>query len=200
MDPFLLVTLAVSHTISFNASAAHLTQVFLSFDREKDLVPRDENSGTVCFMQRFGPNVVVDSLLESMKDILFPIADTIHLANGLIINSFREIEEKTLNELSQHLSMANVELYCVGPFLPEESGSSKNLATQIEVERWLSRKDKHDVVYVAHGSIAVPAPEQVYEIGMGLLSLEKPFIWSLLGVRRSATRPRPGIGLTVGRQ
>ncbi|GAU99547.1 hypothetical protein RvY_10534 [Ramazzottius varieornatus] len=163
----------------FNTAAAHLTQVFLSLDRDRDLIPPDENTGPVCFQQRFGPNVVMDPLLEKLKDLLLPITDTIHLATGLIVNSFREIEEKVMKELSQHPSMANVKLYCVGPFLSEETTASKNKTVEIQVDRWLSQKREREVVYVSHGSVAVPSPGEINEIGLGLLELKKPFIWSL---------------------
>lgn len=50
---------------------------------------------------------------------------------------------------------------------------------QSTVAAWLDGQEIHSVIYVSFGSLAVAVEAQVVEISKALISLNKPFIWSL---------------------
>ena len=95
------------------------------------------------------------------------MAEHIHLAAGVIVNSFREIEQQSLSVINGHPRMAGKPAYCVGPLLPEEKTQTSAIHSEMEVKvgQWLDRQAVNSVIYVSFGTVATPTPEQLFVIG-----------------------------------
>ncbi|XP_055348105.1 LOW QUALITY PROTEIN: uncharacterized protein LOC129595200 [Paramacrobiotus metropolitanus] len=115
--------------------------------------------------------------MAGVKELLLPISELLPEVDGIICNSFRAMEREEIGKMNRERpDMARVPVYCLGPFIPEDSSEADS-----KPEKWLKTKEAQSVVYVSFGSIdfMVPAAEQLAEIGKALVSVKKPVLWSL---------------------
>nr|KYP47348.1 Cytokinin-O-glucosyltransferase 2 [Cajanus cajan] len=117
-----------------------------------------------------------------MVEFLMEVADNMHRASAIIINSFDELEKDALNVLSSMLPS----LYPIGPFPSFLSQSPQNHLASLgsnlwkedtECLEWLESKEAKSVVYVNFGSITVMSPQQLLEFAWGLANSKRPFLW-----------------------
>ncbi|XP_055354777.1 uncharacterized protein LOC129600318 [Paramacrobiotus metropolitanus] len=105
-----------------------------------------------------------------------------HHVAGYIVNSVEGLEEKVAKRFAEHSLTANRPVRFVAPLFAEAEGGAKNAAETAAnslVDQWLDKQKERDVVYVSFGSYAVSQKDQTLEIAKALMSLDKPFIWSL---------------------
>ncbi|XP_055337231.1 uncharacterized protein LOC129587484 isoform X2 [Paramacrobiotus metropolitanus] len=118
---------------------------------------------------------------QMMKGMCLAMNQFLSTGNGILINSFREIEQRFIDEIKQDSRMSNMDYYCVGPFMPEEKDDKNPSHAELgqKVTRWLDRQADNSVVYVSFGSVVVPNESRIVEIAKALQALKKPFIFSI---------------------
>uniref|UniRef100_A0A5B7A3R6 Glycosyltransferase n=1 Tax=Davidia involucrata TaxID=16924 RepID=A0A5B7A3R6_DAVIN len=106
-------------------------------------------------------------------------------AQGLILNTFEEIEGPILSHIRSHCP----NLYAIGPLhahlefrLAEEVGSPPTSSNSLwEEDRscmtWLDAQPLRSVIYVSFGSLAVTTKDQLMEFWHGLVNSGKRFLW-----------------------
>ncbi|XP_055354785.1 uncharacterized protein LOC129600328 [Paramacrobiotus metropolitanus] len=125
------------------------------------------------------PDLAVSGVPRAFKEMcmdcdgeLFPGLDALA---GFIVNSIEELEPEVVRTMATHRKTAGKPVRFVAPLFADEAGKGHgNL-----VGEWLDAQGERSVVYVSFGSFAVSQNEQLHEIAKALLSLNKPFIWSL---------------------
>ncbi|KAI3687849.1 hypothetical protein L1987_81552 [Smallanthus sonchifolius] len=108
-------------------------------------------------------------------------AEAENAAYGILIHTFEELEPEYVKEYTR---LKNKKIWCVGPV------SLCNKDTQDIAERgnkaainehnclqWLDEREPGSVLYVCLGSFAHVSTEQAIELGLGLESVNRPFIW-----------------------
>ena len=106
------------------------------------------------------------------------IAIDIGTADGLLVNTWEELEPKTLSSLRNNKKlreMFNKPVYPVGPLVrpvrPECLGG--------ELLMWLNNQPKESVLYVSFGSGGTLSSKQTIELAWGLEKSKQKFIWVL---------------------
>ncbi|CAI0469147.1 unnamed protein product [Linum tenue] len=104
-------------------------------------------------------------------------------SNGVIMNSFEELETEYIEELKKGEG-GNGKIWCVGPVSLttgdqlDRGGSRVGDSAIID---WLDSKDTHSIIYVCFGSTFNPKPDLLIELGLGLEASNQPFIWVIRG-------------------
>ncbi|KAL1150558.1 hypothetical protein V6Z11_A10G269600 [Gossypium hirsutum] len=109
-------------------------------------------------------------------------------ANGLILNTFEELEGATLSQMRTKCP----KIYTIGPLHEHlkarladtnQTMSDRSSNSFREDDRscisWLDKQPKGSVVYVSFGSIAVLPREKLMEFWFGLVHSGKRFLWVL---------------------
>ncbi|CAD6233030.1 unnamed protein product [Miscanthus lutarioriparius] len=102
-------------------------------------------------------------------------------SSGVIINSFQELEALYIDSFEQ---ITGKKVWTVGPMCLCNQDSNTmaargNKASMDEAQclQWLDSMNPGSVIFVSFGSLACTAPQQLVELGLGLESSNKPFIW-----------------------
>ncbi|KAF5733112.1 hydroquinone glucosyltransferase [Tripterygium wilfordii] len=96
------------------------------------------------------------------------------LAEGIMINSFDELEGRALKSL-QKFEPGKPPVYPVGP-LVNIGGSSGGLEKE-ECLKWLDNQPLGSVLYVSFGSGGTLSFDQITELALGLETSEQRFLW-----------------------
>lgn len=96
-------------------------------------------------------------------------------AQGLIINTFRDLERPALEALETGVNMPAV--YPIGPVISQGVVNGENPPSGCL--EWLDRQPARSVIFVSFGSEAVLAPAQVTELALGLEASGLRFLWVL---------------------
>lgn len=123
------------------------------------------------------------------KDILDPIQDrkndaykyTLHnakryrMAEGIIVNSFPDLEQGPLKALQQKRPL----VYPIGPVIQNKPSSSptNNEADRHECLKWLDDQPRGSVLFISFGSGGSLSHEQLIELALGLELSEQRFLW-----------------------
>ncbi|KAL7232533.1 hypothetical protein ACSBR2_010530 [Camellia fascicularis] len=106
-----------------------------------------------------------------------------NLADGIIINSFIDLEPKTFKVLIETGS-GKSPIYPIGPLLqtsPISGGGSG-----YECLRWLDEQPRGSVLFVSFGSSGTLTHEQLTELALGLEMSEQRFIWVVRSPAKNA--------------
>lgn len=102
-------------------------------------------------------------------------------STGVVINSFQELEALYIESFEQSTGK---KVWTVGPMCLCNKDSNTmaargNKASMDEAQclQWLDSMNPGSVIFVSFGSMARTAPQQLVELGLGLESSNKPFIW-----------------------
>ncbi|XP_055356953.1 uncharacterized protein LOC129602036 [Paramacrobiotus metropolitanus] len=115
---------------------------------------------------------------ESLKAIALKDKEAMNYVNTVISSSFEELEPDaaaSLKTIKPHM-----EIKFIGPILPPANNTPDEL-----IKTWMDGKPDRSVVYFSFGTIAAGSAEQIAEIAKALLSLKRPFIWSLRPVQQA---------------
>ncbi|XP_055337947.1 uncharacterized protein LOC129587984 [Paramacrobiotus metropolitanus] len=159
----------------FQSSPISLVRWFLLFTPDTRVVSPEEHQHFHEFPP--APGQPLAGQMAGAKEMFLQISRHLPEVDGIICNSFRAMEREEVGKMNRERpDMARVPVYCLGPFIPEDTSEADSKA-----EQWLATKEARSVVYVSFGSIdfMVPAAEQLSEIGKALVSLKKPVLWSL---------------------
>ncbi|XP_047312011.1 UDP-glycosyltransferase 73C4-like [Impatiens glandulifera] len=102
-------------------------------------------------------------------------------AYGIVINSFRELENNYVEEVR---TLNKGRAWCVGPlslFNREtldivERGNRASI-DETECSRWLNEREPGSVIYACFGSLNNLTLTQLVELGLGLEASNRPFVW-----------------------
>ncbi|KAB2039907.1 hypothetical protein ES319_D02G043300v1 [Gossypium barbadense] len=96
-------------------------------------------------------------------------------ADGILVNSWEELQPKTLASLRDGNLLAGVvkaPIFPVGPINSEGSSALKN-----ELFDWLDKQPTDSVLYISFGSMGGLSLEQMLELAWGLEMSQQRFIW-----------------------
>jgi hydroquinone glucosyltransferase len=99
----------------------------------------------------------------------------INLCNGVIINSFVELEAEAVKVMAEgSINGSHSPVYMVGPIMQQNCDNTQNGS---ECLSWLDEQNQSSVVYVSFGSRGTISQNQMNELALGLeLSCQK-FLW-----------------------
>ncbi|KAK9058812.1 hypothetical protein SSX86_023655 [Deinandra increscens subsp. villosa] len=104
-------------------------------------------------------------------------------ANGIVVNSFRELEPYYVEELAK---AKGKKVWCIGPvslcnksFEDIAERGTKGAMNEHDCLKWLDSNEPGSVIFVCMGSLARECTEQNIELGLGLESSNKPFLWCI---------------------
>ncbi|KAK2641425.1 hypothetical protein Ddye_023188 [Dipteronia dyeriana] len=111
--------------------------------------------------------------------IFVQVAHRLKNVNGIIVNTFSELESYALNSFSRGGS--NPPLYTVGPLLDLQvhQANHDNSDKSQKILKWLDDQPESSVVFLCFGMGGTFGPEQVKEIATGLEKSEYRFLWTL---------------------
>ncbi|KAG6492571.1 UDP-glycosyltransferase 73C2-like [Zingiber officinale] len=103
-------------------------------------------------------------------------------AEGIIINTFREMESPFLDLYQRALGKP---IWPIGPvsLTNKETNDTivrghKTAAEEAErILNWLDAKDTASVIYVSFGTVSLISSSHIFEVGHGLEASNRPFIW-----------------------
>ncbi|XP_055356964.1 uncharacterized protein LOC129602044 [Paramacrobiotus metropolitanus] len=107
------------------------------------------------------------------------------LLESVLINSVTEFEPNTTKTIEKHPFVLGKPVRFVAPLFPEaDTGKNakqplSNKVTLSQIRQWLNNRTDNTVTYVSFGSMAIPSQDQIREIAKALMTLQRPFIWSL---------------------
>ncbi|KAK4410226.1 Anthocyanidin 3-O-glucosyltransferase 5 [Sesamum angolense] len=134
------------------------------------------------------PEDVVDPMLDrndQQYDEYVRMGKQIPLSDGILFNSWEDLESKTIQALRENQalrSVVNIPVYPVGPLRrPVEPAGPTS-----EWISWLDRQPNESVLFVSFGSGGMLSAEQITELAWGLELSCQRFIW----VVRPPTRGR----------
>ncbi|GFP95125.1 hydroquinone glucosyltransferase [Phtheirospermum japonicum] len=93
------------------------------------------------------------------------------MAEGIIVNSFKELEPGPIEALQVKESGKPI-VYPVGPLVQ----SDENLES-CECLKWLNEQPNSSVLYVSFGSGGTLSRDQITELALGLETSEQRFLW-----------------------
>ncbi|KAF5744413.1 hydroquinone glucosyltransferase [Tripterygium wilfordii] len=96
------------------------------------------------------------------------------LAEGIMVNSFNELEGGALNALKK-FELGKPPVYPVGPLV--NMGGSSIGSERNECLKWLDSQPLGSVLYVSFGSGGTLSFEQITELALGLEANEQRFLW-----------------------
>ncbi|XP_073126372.1 hydroquinone glucosyltransferase-like [Henckelia pumila] len=92
------------------------------------------------------------------------------MADGLLVNSFKELEPGPIEALQQEQS-GKPPVYPIGPLILTDSKSDDPCL------KWLDEQPKESVLYVSFGSGGTLSLAQITELALGLETSEQRFLW-----------------------
>ncbi|XP_057461102.1 hydroquinone glucosyltransferase-like [Actinidia eriantha] len=120
------------------------------------------------------PIMFKDRKNETYKWILYHARRYI-LADGLIVNSFLDLEPGALKVLMEESSGKPV-IYPIGPLL---QSSPTGVGHQHDCLRWLDEQPPASVLLICFGSSGTISPDQITELAFGLEMSGQRFLWVL---------------------
>ena len=149
----------------FDISRSIWTQTFLTIHLEHNSA--SDNVPSAFARRCQAGHKIYAPVMEANKALLREHG--IKHAAGIILNSLHEEEVERLSDTAAFPEMSHKIIYRVGPLVPESAGDQSIPNT---VQAWMNQQNGKPVVYVAFGSMAVPAPEQIAEIADALINLK----------------------------
>ncbi|KAK2983728.1 hypothetical protein RJ640_024081 [Escallonia rubra] len=173
----------VFHTIScFTLACSHIIDrskilETVSSDFESVLVP--DMPHKIEFKKSHLPEAMRQNSSE-LKNILDKMKEAAHSAQGVVVNSFEELEPSYV-EMYKNV-MKNV--WCIGPvsqcnkeIVDKFDRGNKTSIDEDSCLKWLDSMKPKSVIYACFGSLSRIPPTQSIEIGLGLEASNRPFIW-----------------------
>jgi hypothetical protein len=108
---------------------------------------------------------------------------TSRLADGILVNTFAELEPKFVRHLKSFDARGrggdSKPFWAVGPVIDLAGKDKIRNPRDAEIVEWLDRQTPGSVVYVSFGSESYISPAQVTELAVGLEASGQPFLWVL---------------------
>ncbi|KAJ7539871.1 hypothetical protein O6H91_11G112800 [Diphasiastrum complanatum] len=165
--------------------------------KAQGLLPLSSSSSSTLSIPGLAPfptrdcfSCLLDSNPKYLQDFFIEQFSRVHEAAGTIINTFYELEAKTIEALrASALNPNKIGVWPVGPLLPSQllqptlvSGTiSQEVGQSIDkiCMQWLDTRSVSSVLYVSFGSMFRASVAQIQEIELGLKASDQPFLWVL---------------------
>ncbi|KAL5750481.1 hypothetical protein ACOSP7_025084 [Xanthoceras sorbifolium] len=141
--------------------------------------PSDSDLSIPDFVNPVPVSVLLTSLFNKVGHAIFvKIAQRFKDVNGIIVNTFAELEPYAIDSISGGL---NPPVYTVGPLLDLKGQPvpDSDEAKRQDILEWLDDQPESSVVFLCFGGGGSFSPAQVKEIATGLEQSECSFLWSL---------------------
>ncbi|PPR84092.1 hypothetical protein GOBAR_AA36623 [Gossypium barbadense] len=128
----------------------------------------------------------VPGFLPTMKEHAEKAMEAEGGADGVIINSFQELETEYCESLGK---VKKQKVWCIGPvslsnkndFDKALRGNEDSITDEDRCLKWLDSWPPSSVIYVCFGSLNRLIPTQLIELGLSLEASKRPFIWVIRG-------------------
>lgn len=112
---------------------------------------------------------------KSNVELIYNMIKETKAASGIILNTFKELEEPAFLATSQHFQIPS---FPIGPFHKYFPASSSSLLEQDTSSiSWLDQQPNSSVVYVSFGSIAQMGEAEFTDMAWGLAYSKQRFLW-----------------------
>ncbi|KAK9742408.1 hypothetical protein RND81_03G170500 [Saponaria officinalis] len=148
-----------------------------------DCLPLLRDKG--CFLPGVKPEEPINEILpfkvkdlpeEEHHDILAAVVKQTKASDGVICNTFEELESSSISKVRQILS--TVPVFPIGPMHKYSTPSKTSIWAQDETSiSWLNTKAPGSVLYVSFGSVASMKKSDFLEIAWGLANSKQSFLW-----------------------
>lgn len=101
-------------------------------------------------------------------------AKRLTMAEGIIVNSFKELEPGPIEALQEEESSDKPIVYPIGPLV---NMGSKSDEPDSDCLRWLDQQPSNSVLYVSFGSGGTLSHAQIIELALGLEMSSQRFLW-----------------------
>ncbi|KAK2360305.1 hydroquinone glucosyltransferase [Trifolium repens] len=105
-------------------------------------------------------------------------AKSMYFVDGILINSFFELESKAIKSLEQK-GHGKISFFPVGPITQIGSSNNDDVVDELECLKWLKKQPQNSVLYVSFGSGGTLSQRQINELAFGLELSGQRFIWVL---------------------
>ncbi|XP_028798860.1 UDP-glycosyltransferase 72B1-like [Neltuma alba] len=173
-------------TYAYCASSGPSLSFFLNFpelDKDLEIFSTDFRElqqpvklpGCVALQGKDLIDSVQQRTIESYKTILH-ISKGLDLADGIILNSFMDLERKIITSLQENKNKYPP-IYPLGPILQSELASINETASKCL--KWLDNQPPNSVLYVSFGSGGTLSHDQLNELALGLEMSGHKFLWAM---------------------
>lgn len=178
-DPFMGFSVAVAaklgvRSFMFNTMSAHMWLCLEAIFWESDEPPTMSEVADAA-----SSLVLLDFVVVEIRRQM----DSARQANGLLLNTFMEMEPKFLRHLESvgvgSRSGGGKPVWAVGPAINLPGRNKIQGPRETEIVEWLDRQMPGSVVYVSFGSESFISSAQVTELALGLEASGQPFLWVL---------------------
>ncbi|CAK8538708.1 unnamed protein product [Lathyrus sativus] len=121
------------------------------------------------------PTVV---LRKEWESAFMNYAEGLKNADGIIVNSFEELESYAVQSFLSHPGFPGLSIYPVGPILNPEP-KTEGTIDSVDVIKWLDDQPLFSVVFLCFGSTGCFDEDQVKEIALAIENSGARFMWSL---------------------
>ncbi|KAK9683377.1 hypothetical protein RND81_10G135900 [Saponaria officinalis] len=141
---------------------------------EKGYFPLEEARSDEQLLE-FPPFKVGDLPPEVQHELIDTLVKETKNSEGLICNTFEELEEYSIAKSREVLSMP---IFPIGPIHKYSPTSAPSIWTQDQTAiLWLNTQAPKSVLYVSFGSLAALGEDEFQEIAWGLANSQQPFLW-----------------------
>ncbi|XP_021732615.1 UDP-glycosyltransferase 76F1-like, partial [Chenopodium quinoa] len=121
------------------------------------------------------PLKVRDLPLQLLHELLETVVHQFKTSQGVICNSFEELEDSSIAQVHQILS---IPIFPIGPLHKHSPTSDTNYWAQYKTSiTWLNHQAPKSVLYVSFGSVEAIDKADFLELASGLLESKVPFLW-----------------------
>ncbi|KAK7395579.1 hypothetical protein VNO78_16141 [Psophocarpus tetragonolobus] len=162
-------------TLSLSLNLPKFDQNQTLFNESRDLTQHIEIPGCVPIRVRDIPKPFQDRTSQ-MYAFFLERSRKLHVADGILVNSFEGIESGAIRALREEGS-AYPSVYAVGPVIQSRLDSESKTTKGFECLRWLNTQVPNSVLYVSFGSGGKLSQDQMNELALGLELSGKKFLW-----------------------
>ncbi|KAL4601235.1 hypothetical protein ACB092_11G258400 [Castanea dentata] len=140
------------------------------------------------------PADLLDSMMDRTKSdykMLLQIGLTMRNSDGILVNSWEELDATTLKALREEDGYGKVPVYTVGP-VTRPFDNDHGHGHDHPLLHWLDEQPAESVLYISFGSLGVLSPQQITELAFGLEQSQQRFIW-VLRTPRNCTSTMEGL-------
>ncbi|KAI5433217.1 hypothetical protein KIW84_020482 [Lathyrus oleraceus] len=117
-------------------------------------------------------------VLKKWESFMMAYWNGLKNADGIIVNSFEELESHAVDSFVSDPGLAGITLYPVGPILNLEH-KTKDMDESHDIIKWLDVQPPSSVVFLCFGSKGTFDEDQIKEIAFAIENSGVRFIWSL---------------------
>ncbi|XP_057523108.1 UDP-glycosyltransferase 76C2-like [Amaranthus tricolor] len=161
-------------TLRSTSMSAYFVYHSLPSLRDKGYYPLQETKFDE-LVPELPPLKVKDLPPEAGQDLLADTVKETNTSQGIIWNTFEELEDAYITRVRQVLS---IPIFPIGPIHKYSQQSPVNIWAQDQTSiSWLNKQAPHSVLYVSFGSIAAVSKADFIEIARGLANSKQAFLW-----------------------